>query len=359
MCVVCQSAQFDSARADQFAERLLGILNSAGLALMISIGHRLGLFDALGRGEALTSAGLAERLQLNERYVREWLGALTTGGIVIYDPAQQTYSLPAEHAAFLVRSPGSLNIAASMQFIPILGQVEEQILNCFRNGGGVPYSEFPRFHEVMAEESEKTVVVALLDHILPLVPGMIGRLQEGIDVLDVGCGSGWALLKLAAAYPASRFAGYDFSAEAIAAAQSLADARGLKNIRFEQRDISQLDGSQQFDFITSFDVIHDQAEPAAVLASIRRSLRANGRYLMQDIKASSHLEKNLTHPLGPYLYTISCMHCMTVSLALNGAGLGTMWGEELAIRMLQEAGFELLGVHQLPHDLANSYYVSR
>src|SRR5690606_3222684 len=109
------------------------------------------------------------------------------------------------------------------------------------------------------------------------------------------------------------------------------------------------------DLVTAFDAIHDQARPAAVLANIRRALRPGGVFLMQDIRASSHLERNKDHPLGPYLYTISTMHCMSVSLATGGEGLGTVWGEEKALEMLREAGFARVELHRLPHDIMNNY----
>lgn len=361
MCNACQTATAtgNDIAANPFVSKMLGIMNSAGLALMISLGHRSGLFDALGDSLPVTSLQLAEKANLNERYVREWLGAMTTGGIVTYDAALGTYLLPPDHAAFLTRASVPQNLASGTQWIPLLASVEDQVLESFRNGGGVPYSSYRRFNEVMAEESLQTVVMGLKKHILPLLPEVQEALTQGIDVLDVGCGAGQALLEMAAMYPQSRFTGYEFSEEAVVSGQKLAESRGLTNATFAVRDISELDGSEQFDFITSFDVIHDQAKPDEVLASIRRTLRSGGTYLMQDIRSSSKLEKNMDHLIGPYLYTVSCMHCMTVSLALGGAGLGTMWGEEKAREMLAEAGFDIQSVSQLPHDIVNNYYICR
>jgi hypothetical protein len=192
--------------------------------------------------------------------------SMVTGGFVEYDPDRATYRLPPEHAASLTRSATPDNIAAFAQYIPLMGTVEDQVVACFKKGGGVPYSAYGRFHEVMAEDSGQTVVAALMDSILPLVPGLIDELKSGIDVLD------------------------------------------------------------------------------------------DGTFLMQDIAASSQVHKNIDHPVGPLLYTLSCMHCMTVSLSENGAGLGTMWGEELARIMLNEAGFTKVEVEKLPHDFQNIYY---
>jgi ubiquinone/menaquinone biosynthesis C-methylase UbiE len=179
-------------------------------------------------------------------------------------------------------------------------------------------------------------------------------------VLDVGCGKARVLLQLAARYPNSAFTGYDLSAEALGEARHEAEKAGLTNIQFEERDLSDFEhtaDSERFDFVTAFDAIHDQAMPQSVLNGIYRTLKSGGTFLMQDIRASSHLENNLEHPIAPLLYTLSTMHCMTVSLAQGGAGLGTMWGEELALEMLKKAGFDGVDVHRLEHDFQNNFYV--
>jgi SAM-dependent methyltransferase len=351
--------QFDQERAEAFAERMLGVLNEGAIALMTSIGHRTGLFDAMSGLTPSTSEQIADVANLNERYVREWLGAMTVGRIVEHDPEDGTYYLPPEHAAWLTRAATPDNIAVTAQFIPLMGSVEDGIVESFRQGGGLPYSAFLRFHEVMAEDSGQTVVAALFDHVLPLVDGLTGRLKSGIDVLDVGSGSGRALNLMARAFPNSRFVGYDFSEEAIARARAEAREHGAANVRFEVKDAAKLAEVESYDLITTFDAIHDQAEPAKVLKGIHDALRPDGVYLMQDIAGSSHVHNNLDHPIGPFLYTISTTHCTTVSLSQGGEGLGTMWGEEKAKEMLREAGFESVEVEQLPHDFTNSYFIVR
>jgi SAM-dependent methyltransferase len=226
----------------------------------------------------------------------------------------------------------------------------------------VPYERFERFHEVMAEESAQTVLSVLLSHILPLVPGMAARLEEGASLLDLGCGRGRALLLLGEHFPASTFLGYDLSRDAVVHASDQAAERRLPNVRFEQRDLSTFDTdaeAQAFDFVTTFDAVLDQAKPLALLKGIRRTLRSDGVYLMQDIQGSSHVHQNLDHPGGPLLYMISCMHCMTVSLAQGGDGLGAMWGEQKARELLGEAGFSSVDVHMLEHDPFNAYFLVR
>jgi len=351
--------ELDQARSEAFAERMLGVLNDAAIALMTSVGHRTGLFDAMAGLPPSTSGQIADAANLDERYVREWLAAMVVGRIVEHDSDGEIYRLPPEHAAWLTRAATPDNIAVAAQFVPVLASVEDRIVECFERGGGVPYSAYGRFHEVMAEDSGQTVVAALTDHILPLVPGLTDRLEEGIDVLDVGCGSGRAMNLLARRFPNSRFVGCDFSEEAIARARAEAAEHGATNVRFEVRDAAALEKKERYDLITTFDAIHDQAKPAAVLEGIAQALRAEGVYLMQDIAGSSRLHNNMDHPLGPFLYAISTMHCMTVSLAQGGEGLGTMWGEEKAREMLEEAGFGEVEVKQLPHDFQNSYYVAK
>ena len=343
-------------KAEAFAFRMLDILNHSAIALMISIGHRTKLFDILADLPPSTTQEIADAASLQERYVREWLGAMVTGNIVEYSPENSTYFLPREHAGILTRAASADNIAVFTQYISILGAVEDQIVECFHQGGGVPYSAYKRFHEVMADDSGQTVVSSL-DNILALVPGLTEALQRGIDVLDVGCGSGRALNKLAQMFPASRFCGYDISAEAITRARSEAQSLNLGNIHFRVKDAATFNESSQYDLICTFDAIHDQAKPDVVLKGIFQALRPDGVYLMQDIRASSDVAGNLEHPIAPLLYTISCMHCMTVSLAMNGMGLGAMWGEEKALEMLQDAGFTIVEVKQLEHDLQNSYYI--
>lgn len=359
MCTSCQLPAVNEASADEFAERLLDVLNSGALGIMISIGHRTGLFDAFRDRSPLTSEQLAERAGLNERYVREWLGAMVTGRIVEYDSVLKTYRLPEAHAACLTRDAAPNNLAVFTQYIPLLGSMEDRIIECFENGGGVPYSEFDRFQSVMAEDSGQTVLPALVDEILPLVPGLIERLEEGIDVLDVGFGMGKALNLMARRFPNSRFTGYEISEEGILAARAEAGQLGNRNIRFVLQDAAAFDDREAFDLVCTFDAVHDQADPAALLRNIHRALRPDGVYLMQDIDTHSDVGENLDHPMGSLLYTISCMHCMTVSLAAGGAGLGAAWGVELAARMLKDAGFGSVRIERLPHDVQNAYFVVR
>lgn len=342
----------------RFDEKLLDMYNGAATTLMIAVGHRTGLFDKMAEIGAATSEQLASAASLNERYVREWLGALTVSGIVNYDAAEKKYLLPPEHAHLLIRKSGKDNLAVFAQYVSVMADVEDEIIECFRKGGGVPYSAYKRFHEVMAEDSGQSLVPALLENVLPLVDGLPAKLEKGIDVMDIGCGRGLALMRMAKAFPNSKFVGYDLCEDTVTYATKEAKTRQLTNLTFEVRDVTALQDVERFDLITAFDAIHDQAQPQIVLNNISKALKSTGTFLMQDIDASSNVEENLNHPLGPFLYAVSCMHCMTVSLSQNGEGLGTMWGRQLAKTYLQRAGFSKVEIHKLNHDIQNCIYVA-
>lgn len=353
-------SEFDGKRAEAFAGRLLQALNDGALCLMVSIGHRTGLFDSMRGQPAATSQEIARHAGLNERYVREWLGAMATGGVVEVDESSTRFRLPDEHAAFLTRAAAADNMAVFAQYVPVLGNVEEEIMACFKNGGGVPYEKFPRFHDVMAEDSGQSVMSSLESHIVPLVPEMSGRLAAGARWLDLGCGRGMIITRLAELYPKSTFVGLDLSRDAITWAQNDASAKKLRNVEFVVRDLTDFDESadqEAYDFVSTFDAVHDQAQPLRMLRGIHRTLKRDGVYLMQDIKGSSFVHNNLNHPLGTVLYTVSCMHCMTVSLAQGGEGLGAMWGEEKTRDYLAKAGFGSVQKHELAHDIQNNWYV--
>lgn len=342
-----------------FAQRIVGTIDAAAVTILLSIGHQTRLFDTIADLPAATSAQIADAAGLDERYVREWLGGVVSAGIIDYDPAAETYSLAPQRAAVLTRNAGPDNLARVAQFIPMLGEVEQKVVSCFQHGGGLSYAEYPRFHALMAEESGEVFDAALVDTVLPMVDGLPARLAAGIDVADIGCGSGHAVNVLGRAFPASRFTGVDFSGEGVAAGRGEAARLGLTNVGFEETDVAAYDRAGSFDLITAFDAIHDQAHPARVLANIHRALRPGGVLLMVDIKASTRLENNVGAPFAPYLYTVSTMHCMSVSLGLDGDGLGTCWGRELATLMLAEAGFGDVVVREIDSDPLNYYYVAR
>jgi hypothetical protein len=293
---------YDSSKAEGFLSKMFQFLNGGMLSLMISIGYKTGLFDIISELKPSTSQEISEATKLNERYIREWLGAMVTGNIIKYDPLTRKYYIPKEHSAFLTRKSGIDNLAVLTQYVSLMGNVEDKIVECFRNGGGLHYSEYPKFQQLQAEETARIFDSMLTNQILPLIPEINNRLKDGIKVLDIGCGGGRAI-----------------------------------NLMGEA----------------------DQAQPTKVLKAIYESLDDDGFFLMQDIAASSKVEKNIDSLLAPTLYTISTMHCMSVALAFNGEGLGTMWGKELAVKKLTEAGFKDINVKSVEEDIMNYYYLAR
>jgi 2-polyprenyl-3-methyl-5-hydroxy-6-metoxy-1,4-benzoquinol methylase len=350
---------FDPARAERFAGRLAAALDGAALALLVSVGHRTGLFDVLRGRAPASSAEIARRAGLTERYVREWLAGMAAAGVVEHDAASSRFVLPAEHAALLTRAARPANLAVGFQWIPLLGAVEDEIVNCFERGGGVPAAAYPRFQAVRAEESDQSVVARLEGEILPLVPDLPEALARGSDVLDVGCGRGRALCQLAAAFPRSRFTGIDCARDAILAARKLACEEGLANVRFLRTDAAAFEAAGAFDLITAFGAVHGQARPASVLARVAAALRPGGSFLMQELSGTGALDEDCARPLGSFLYALSCLQSVPLSLASGGEGLGAMWGERAARALLAEAGFARVEAHALPGDPLHRYYVAR
>jgi ubiquinone/menaquinone biosynthesis C-methylase UbiE len=337
----------DPDKVKQFGGKLLGLYTGAVLTKCIELGYVVGLFEASRQGPA-TSEELAERAGLKERYVREWLGAMTTGGIYRFDPASGRYELPAEHAALLT-GQGAQNMSPMSRVINHFGIHLPKLAACFRQGGGIPYSAYrPVFTQCMDDAWRRIYDQFLVPGFIGGVPGLAERLRAGAEVLDVGCGTGHAMNLLAREYPASRFTGYDFAEDAISGARAEARQLGLSNVRFEVKDVAQLEAQPKFDLITAFDAIHDQKAPDAVLRGIHDALRAGGTFLMVDFKFASGVEENMGNPFAPMYYGISLMHCMPVSLALGGRGLGTVWGVQLAREMLAEAGFARVDVLDTP-----------
>ena len=352
-------AELDQTKVEAFTGAMIGILNGGMLALMTSIGYQTGLFEAMAGLPPATSEQIAKAAGLNERYVREWLNTMAAGKIVEYTPEHRTYTLPLEHAATLTQVAGPNNLALFARMIPILAAVEHGIIDSFRHGGGVFYDQFHDFMALWAGVNAQRFADMLVSQVMPLMPAVVAALEAGIDVLDIGCGEGHSTNLLAQAYPNSRFTGYDIREEALDEARAKAESLGLRNVRFVSKDLRAMEEPEAYDLVTAFDVIHDQAQPRIVLKNVATVLKPDGTFLMVDIKASSQVHENLDHPMGPFLYTTSTMHCMTVSLALDGEGLGTMWGEQKALELLAEAGFTEVVVKQVTGDPFNNYYIAK
>ena len=351
------AAGIDEARIEQFMQQTFGRYVDGMVTLMIDIGYRTGLFEAAAAGPA-TSSELADRAGLHERYVREWLGAMVTAGIFEYDPGTGIYTLPVEHAICLT-GDGASNAARFSLFTAMLGKHVQAVATAFREGGGVPYSAYrPEFTDVMDTMSRNIFDDGLVNGVLPLAPGVTERLESGARGADIGCGTGHAAVVLGQAFPKSTFVGYDLADDAIERGRAEAAAAGLTNVSFEIQDVAQLRVDQPFDVVFSFDTIHDQVDPAAVLANIHAALAPGGTYVMVEPHISSNLEDNVGNPFAPLLYGTSTLHCMTISLAHGGAGLGTAFGEQKARQLLADAGFGEVAVNPAPGDPIDAVYVT-
>jgi 2-polyprenyl-3-methyl-5-hydroxy-6-metoxy-1,4-benzoquinol methylase len=340
-----------------FGAKLLGIYTGGVLTKLIDIGYQTGLFEASTSGAA-TSDELAGRAELKERYVREWLGAMTSAGIYTYDPATRKYALPDEHGALLTGNVAT-NLTPMSRIVNHFGTHLQRLVACFRDGGGIPYSAYrPVFTQCMDDVWRRIYDHQLLSGFIPAVPGLDEALRNGIRVLDIGCGSGHAINVLAREFPRSTFVGYDIAEDAIGSAHAEATQLGLKNTAFEVVDVTSFSTEQKFDLITAFDAIHDQKAPAAVLRSVCQALASSGSFMMVEFKFSSRLEDNVSNPFAPLYYGISLMHCMPVSLAIDGEGLGTVWGEQVARQYLADAGFGNVVVLDSPRP-QNCIFVAR
>ena len=341
----------------EFGKQLLALYTGSMMTKMIDIGYDTGLFEASRSGPA-TSEELAQRAGLKERYVREWLGAMSTGGIYRYDARTRRYELPEDHAALLT-GQSAKNVAPHAKILEHFGTHLAKLKACFREGGGIPYSAYrPVFTQCMDDVWRRIYDQMLVPDFIGAVAGLSQKLERGIAVLDVGCGTGHAANVLAREFPKSRFTGYDIGEDAIEAAQREARGMRLENAKSQVADVAELPPQPKFDLITAFDAIHDQKDPDAVLRGVRRSLASNGSFLMIDFKFSSSVEGNLDNPFAPLYYATSLMHCMPVSLAVGGKGLGTVWGEQTARRMLHEAGFGSIEVLDTPRP-QNCMFVCR
>jgi SAM-dependent methyltransferase len=332
---------------DAFLGKALGDASGAFVIAMCNLGDRLGLFKTLAEQGPATSAELAARAQVNERYTREWLGAMASAGYIEYDPASKRFTLPPEHAPVLAQESSPFFFGGVYQCALAQLGVIDQVAVAFRQGGGVPQSAYG---DGMWDGLERLTAGwfenLLLPQWIPAMPGVQAKLEQGADVADVGCGRGRALIKLAQAYPKSRFVGYDAFGPTIAKATANAKAAGVENrLHFQELDASK-GIPDQYDIITTFDVIHDSVDPLGLLREIRRALRPDGIYVMLEINSSPNLEEN-AGPLGAFNYGVSVMYCMTTSLAHDGEGLGTVGMHEPKVRELcTAAGFS--SVRRLP-----------
>lgn len=354
-----------------FAGRMLEMMNHCALNTAMCLGYRAGLFEALdGLAAPASCAEVARAAGLAERPVREWLAVMACGGVVELSASPQgedLFLLPREHADCLTLRAGSDNLGVYTQEMPLLTRCAlDEVQQGMATGAGVPYDRYPPFQDWMGQVAAAKHRQVLVDVFLPSVADgeMVRRLTRGVRALDVGCSEGLVSLLMAAAFPRSEFLGIDISEASVKLARAEAARLGLTNARFEVCDAASLAVDAdcagrfgQFGYITAFDSVHDQTRPLDALRGVRAVLAEGGMFSMVDIKAETPLAGNVGHPLGTFLYTVSLMHCMQVGLVDGGAGLGTMWGRQKALEMLEEAGFARVEVCDIPTDPFNTHYL--
>ena len=333
-------SQLDWNKIKNFSKQVSTDIGAAMLGALSYIGDRLGIFSALAEAGSVTSATLAERTGLSERYIREWLGAMTAAGYVNYDPAAKTYAMPAEHAMVLARDDSPFFAGGFIEMIVPQMSIAPKVMQSFKDGRGVAQSEYPpETWEAMERSSASMYKHRLIRKWLPTMPQVVAKLGEGGSSLDVGCGSGRAAIAIATAFPKAKVFGFDAHAGSLGRARVNASSAGLGDrINFDVVDCTKLPAAQ-FDFISTFDVVHDSVDPDALLKSIRAALKPGGTYLMVEVNVSSNLEDNI-NPMGRLMYSMSTLYCMTVSLAHGGAGIGACMGEAKARELVAAAGFK-------------------
>ncbi|MGQ0670244.1 MAG: methyltransferase domain-containing protein [Actinomycetota bacterium] len=350
----------DPEKIEEVADRAIGYLSGAAISALVYLGDQLGLYRALRGAGRVTSAELAARSGLDERWVREWLHAQASTGLVQHAGGGR-FVLTNEQAAVLADEHDPAFVAGGFALVlPLLGQ-RERLFECFRTGRGVPYNDLGADHAVGESRfSSPWMRANLVPVILPGLDGVTPKLAAGAKVADVGCGSGRALLEIARAYPNSEFHGYDSSELAIRFAEEHLVESGLTNVTFHRAAAEELALDASFDFVLTWDCLHDMTDPAGAMRSIRATIKPDGTWLIVDINGAPTAEENYDHPLGGLLYSISVLDCLACSTwQEGGAALGTLGlPEPVARQMTAEAGFTRFAVRDFGNPM-NSFYEVR
>jgi SAM-dependent methyltransferase len=343
--------EVDPQAVEEFLFRVLGDASGVMTTIMCAIGDRLGLFRVTAQG-AQTPAEIAHRAGVNQRYAHEWCRVLTAAGYLRYDEPSGTFELPPEHAAVLL-GDGPAAAGGLLETYRALMGLVDPVEQAFITGSGVPYEAYPdAFWTGLERLTGVNFDHLMVQEWIPQIDGLEARLIAGADVADVGCGTGRALIRLAQAYPNSRFRGFDITPRAIELAREAAEEAGVADrVEFSVQDVSNgIPGD--YDLVTTFDVIHDSKYPEAIVRTAREAVRDDGVWIVLEIHAHDRLN-DAAGPVGTALYGISVMHCMSVSIAQGGAALGTCGVPESVLRRLSaEAGFSTLErIHESPLDL--------
>ncbi len=352
---MASDTNLDLEKAKQVAQTVIGDVATVVHGALCYIGDRMGLFKAMMDAGPLTVGALASKAGLNERYVKEWLGAMAAAHYVEYDAVNDAYLLTREYAAALADEDSPFFIGSYFQMAQAAVSIAPKVADAFKTGKGVTQAEYPSgFFESAERNSRTRYLHKLLRKWIPAMPQVVELLQAGGLAADVGCGGGRAAIMIAQAFPKARLIGYDIHAESIERARRNAQEAGVADrVSFEISDGSKLPEGK-FDFVSTFDVVHDAVDPAGLMGAIRRALKDHGTYLVQEVNVSNEVKDNL-RPMGKMIYSVSTLYCMTTSLANGGAGIGTAMGEPKARELATQAGFSRFTRLPIKDDFAVLY----
>ena len=349
-----------------FSFAVFSKLEGAVTSGMIHLGDRLGIYEEMAKHpEGYTSATLSLRLQLHERWVREWLHNQVATRIV------SCRDLSAKDPVFFL-SPEAICVLASPNHpsygmgmfhrLPQTMNALNHMPESFRTGLGHDYDSHGPEGAVGIEKSfEPWNQNFLIPYVVPALTDVEDKLKEGARVADIGCGAGGLSLLLGRTYPASTFIGYDISQHALDRANDRLRADGLSNVRFADPRQDPISNEEKFDLICTFDCIHDMTHPTEMMRTIRQSLKDDGTWLLVDIKAHDSLELNVTkNPMASLLYGISVLSCMSSAMSTtDGEGLGTLGlSSNKAEVMAMKAGFSSFNQLAIEHSV-NAFYEVR
>lgn len=329
----------DQNKLNDFLGRVVGDMGAAMSAVLVVIGDKLGLYKAMAGAGALTPGELAKKTGTHERYVREWLCAQAAGGYVTYDAATARFTLPAEQAVALADEGSPAFVPGFFHVIEAGVKAEERMTDNFRTGKGMPWGEHA---QCLFEGTERFFrpgyIANLTANWIPALEGVEAKLKRGAKVADVGCGLGASTILMAKAYPASRFFGFDMHAGSIELARKRAADAGVSDrVTFEVASATNYGGTG-YDLVANFDCLHDMGDPNAAARYVRKTLAADGTWMVVEPFAGDKVEDNL-NPIGRVFYAASTMLCVPNSMAGEGVALGAQAGEGRLRRVALEGGF--------------------
>jgi 2-polyprenyl-3-methyl-5-hydroxy-6-metoxy-1,4-benzoquinol methylase len=330
----------DEAKLQALVGKAVGDLGATLSTAMISLGDRLGLFQALASGGAATPAELAARTGTVERYVREWLAACAAGGYVEYDPESARFSLSPEQRVALADETSPFCVLGGFESIIAAMRSEPRIAERFRTGEGYAYGEHDaRLFEGTERFFGASYAALLVAAWIPALDGVDPKLRAGGRVADVGCGHGVSTIEMARAFPASTFVGYDSHAPSIARASELASHAGVSDrVRFEVATAADFPG-EGYDLVAHFDSLHDLGDPLGAARRVRSALNPDGTWLIVEPQARDRLEENL-NPIVRLYYGASTLICTPHALSEGGeSALGAQAGEARIRAIAEAAGF--------------------